>query len=123
MTLTTLDQRGKNKNAMAGIVVEDHVEHALLSILYHLLASGVAVGSASTGKEQSHVVVNLGSGANGGAGVLIGSLLLDADDGREACNLIDIGALHATQEVAGIGREGLDITALTLGKDGIEGQR
>ncbi len=108
---------------MSGIVVEDHLQDALLGVLHHLLTGGVAVGTASTGKEQTEVVVDLCGGADGGARVLVGGLLLNADDGREAGDLIDIRTLHATEEVAGVGREGLNIAALAFGKDGVKGQR
>ena len=123
VSLTTLDQWGKDKDAVAGIVVKNHVEYLLFSVFHHLLASGVAVCTACTGKEQTHVVIDLCRSTHGGAGILVGGLLLNADDGREPRNLVDIGSLHTTEEIAGIGREGLDITALSLGEDSVEGQR
>ena len=122
VALAAPHQRGEDEDLPPGIVVEDHVDHALLGVFHHLLAGGVAVGTAGTGKEQAQVVVDLGGGAHGGARILVGGLLLDADDGREAGDLVDIGPLHAAEEVAGVGREGLDIAALTLGEDGVEGQ-
>ena len=108
---------------MSGIIVGNHIEHTLFGITHHLLAGGKTVSTAGAGKEQSHVVVNLGSCAHRRTGIFVGSLLLDTDDGRETCDLIDIGALHTAKEVAGIGRERLDISALTLGKNRVESQR
>ena len=122
VTFTTLHQRGEDEDTMAGIVVEDHVEHLFFRVFHHLLASSVTVGLAGTGKEQTHVVVDFGGGADGGTGILIGGLLFDADDRRKTCDLIHIGTLHTSQEIAGIGRERLDITTLTLGKDRVEGE-
>src|SRR5262249_28475416 len=37
--------------------------------------------------------------------------------------MVDIRLLHHVEELAGIGRQRLDITALALGVDGIEGER
>ena len=73
--------------------------------------------------EQAHVVVDLGDGADRRARVLGGGLLLDGDGRREAVDLVDIRLLHHLQELSGIGRERLDVAALTLGIDGIEGER
>ena len=123
MTLTAAHQRGEDQDLVPGIVVEDHLYDALLGVLHHLLTGGVAVGTASTGEEQTEVVVDLGGGADGGAGILVGGLLLNADNGREAGDLIHVRALHASKEVAGIGGEGLNIAALALGEDGVKGQR
>ena len=37
--------------------------------------------------------------------------------------MVDIRLLHQFQELAGIGRQALDIAALALGIDGVEGER
>ena len=50
------------------------------------------------------------------------ALLVDGDGGGEALNVLDVGLFHAPQELAGVGRQGLDVAALTFGVDGIEGQ-
>ena len=120
MTLTAADKRSEDEDLTSGIIVQDHVEHLLLCVFHHLLTGGIAVGLAGTGEEQTHVVVDLCRGAYCGSRIPVGGLLLDADDGRESCDLIHIRALHTAEEIAGIGRKGLDITALTLSKDGVE---
>ena len=122
MSLTATHHRCQNENLPSGIVVHDHVDDLLLGVFHHRFARHVAVCLAGTGKEQSQVVVNLGRGTHGGTRILVGSLLFDADDGRQSGNLIHVGTLHASQEVAGVGRERLNIAALSLGKDGVEGQ-
>src|SRR5438067_284260 len=50
------------------------------------------------------------------------TLLIDGDSGRESVNMVNIGLLHLVQELTGIGRQRLDIAALSLCKNGIEGQ-
>ena len=123
VALTTLDEWRQDENLLAGIVLLNHLDDLLLGIFHHRFARLIAIGLAGTGKEQTHVVVDFRGGANGRTRILVGGLLLDADDGRQACNLVDVRTLHAAQEVAGIGRERLNIAALPLGKDGVEGQR
>jgi hypothetical protein len=50
-------------------------------------------------------------------------LLLDRDGGRQAVDLVDIRLLHHLEELAGIGRQRLDVAALALGIDRVEGER
>ena len=123
VTLTAAHQWGEDEDLLTRIVMEDHVEHLLLRVFHHLLTSGITVSLTRTGKEQTHIVVDLGGGTYRRTGVLVGGLLFDADDGREPCDLIDIRTFHATEEVTGVSREGLDIAALAFGEDGVEGQR
>ena len=122
MSFTAAYDGSQNHDFPSGIVVPYHVEHAFFRIFHHRFASHVAVGLAGTGIEQSQKVVNLGGGAYGGAGVFVGRLLLNADDGRQTGYLIDIGPFQSAQEVACVGRESLDVAALPFGKDGVEGQ-
>ena len=82
-----------------------------------------AVRRADGGVEQAKIVVDLGDGADGGAGAAAGGFLLDGDGRAEAFNGVDIGALNLVEKLAGIGGEGLDVAALALGVDGVEGER
>ena len=49
--------------------------------------------------------------------------MLDGDGGGEAVDLVDVRLLHHLQELPRIGRQALDVAALALGVDGIEGER
>src|SRR5438270_11048900 len=51
-----------------------------------------------------------------------GILLLNGYCRRNAFNGIDIGLLDALQELARVGREGLNIAALAFGIDSVEGE-
>src|SRR5208282_4554772 len=82
-----------------------------------------AVGCAYGGVEQAQVVVDFGDGADGGAGAAAGGLLLDGDSGAEAFNGVHVGPLDLVEELAGIGGEGLNVAALTLGINRIESKR
>ena len=42
--------------------------------------------------------------------------------GRQALDVVDIGLFHEAEELAGVGRERLNVTALALGVDGVKGE-
>ena len=74
--------------------MEDHVDDFLLSVFHHLLSAEIAVGRAGACVEQTQIVVDLRCGTHGGAWILVCRLLLDADDGAQSRDFVDIGALH-----------------------------
>ncbi len=82
-----------------------------------------AVGRAGPGEQQPQVVVDLGDGADGGARVVRGRLLLDRDRRRQALDHIHVGLVHQLQELPGIRGQALDIAALAFGIQRVEGQR
>ena len=81
-----------------------------------------AVRHAGAGVEQPQVVVDLGDGADGGARVLAGALLLDRDRRGEPLDHVHVRLLHQAEELAGVGGERLDVAPLALGVDGVEGE-
>ncbi len=81
-----------------------------------------AINRAAAGVEQPQVVVDLGGRGDGGARVTRRVLLLDRDRRSQAVDQVHVGLLDALQELAGISRERLDVAALPLGVDGVEGQ-
>ncbi len=86
-------------------------------------AGGGRIGHADPRPQQTHIVVNLGHRADGRARVLRGGLLFDRDGRRQALDQVDVGLAHQLEELAGIGAQALDIAALALGIDGVEGER
>ena len=72
--------------------------------------------------EQAQVVVDLRDGADGRARVPRRRLLVDRDRRREPVDRVDVGLLHHLQELARVRGERLDVAALALGVDGVEGQ-
>ena len=99
------------------------VDHLRDGLALDRQAGGGRVGHADARPQQPHVVVDLGDGADRGARVARGGLLLDRDGGRQAVDLVDVRLLHHLQELPGVGRERLDVAALALGVDGVERQR
>ena len=123
LALPVLDDGREDHQPLAGRHGEDGVDDLLHGLALDGPAAVGAVGRAGAGEEQAQVVVDLGDGADGRARVAAGALLVDGDGRREALDVVDVGLLHLAEELAGVGGERLDITALALGVDGVEGER
>jgi hypothetical protein len=80
------------------------------------------MGPTGPSKKEAQVVVDLSDGAHGGARVVGHALLVYGDGRGQALYEFYIGLVHATQKLTGVGREGLYVSALALGVDGVEGQ-
>ena len=86
------------------------------------LAADRAVRPAGARPEQAQVVVDLGDGADGRAGVAVGGLLVDRHRRRQALDEVDVGLVHLAEELPGVRRQRLDVPALPLGEDRVERQ-
>src|SRR5579863_1631572 len=67
--------------------------------------------------------MDFGHRAHRRARILRRGLLLDGDRRRQTVDLVYVRLLHHFEELARVGREGLDIAALALGVDRVEGER
>ena len=123
MSLTITDKRSKDNNTFPDIIAKNHLCHLILSIFHHLLARHIAICRTSTSKEQAEIVIHLGRCADRGTRISVCGLLFNTDNRRKARNLIHIRTLHPTKEIAGVCRESLDISSLSLCKDSIKGKR
>ena len=103
--------------------LHDLVDHLAHGLALDGQAGGRRIGHADAGIEQAQVVVDLGHRADGRARVLRRGLLLDGDRRRQALDGIHVRLLHELEELARVGRERLDVAALALGVDGVEGER
>ncbi len=101
----------------------DAVDHLRDGLALDRQPGGRRVGHADARPQQPHVVVDLGDGADGGARIARGGLLLDGDGRRQAVDLVDVRLLHHLEELPRVGRQALDVAALALGIDGVEGER
>ena len=122
MSLAVPHQRSQQQDSPAGIVLAEELHDLLLGIFHHRLARSPGIGITGTRIEKTQVIIDLRGRSDGGARILVRSLLIDTDDGRQARNLVHIRPFHASEEVAGIGRESLYVASLPFGKDGVEGQ-
>ncbi|GAB4002556.1 hypothetical protein GCM10029992_41100 [Glycomyces albus] len=120
--LAPADDRGEDLEAGALGQGHDLVGDLLGALAADGLAAGRAVRHADAGVQQPQVVVDLGDGADGRPGVARGRLLVDRDGRGQALDEVDVGLVHLAQELAGVGRERLDVAALALGEDGVERQ-
>ena len=100
--------------------VIDHLRHRLR--LERQLVFGAA-GRADPRIQEAQVVVDLGDGAHGGARVVAGGFLLDGNGRRQALDEVHVGLLHQLQELARVGGQRFDVTALAFGIQRVEGQR
>ena len=121
--LASADHRRQDLEAGALGQLEQLVHDLLRGLLGDGFAADGAVRPSHARPQQAHVVVDLGDGAHRGAGVLAGGLLVDGDGRREAFDEVDVGLVHLAQELPGVGGQRLDVAALALGEDGVEGQR
>ena len=75
-------------------------------------------------EEQAQVVVDLGDRADRRARVLRDACCCSiAIAGERPVDRVDVGLLHLVEELARVGRERLDVAALALGVDRVEGER
>ena len=107
-----------------GALLERHqpVDDLLLGLAGDLGPALGAVRDADPGPEQAQVVVDLGHRADGRARIARGRLLVDRDRRREPLDRVDVGLLHQAEELARVGGERLDVAALSLGVDRVEGK-
>ena len=107
-----------------GALLEGHqpVDDLLLGLAGDLRAALGTVRHADPRPEQAQVVVDLGHGADRRARVARGRLLVDRDRRREPLDRVDVGLLHQAEELARVGGERLDVAALPLGVDRVEGE-
>lgn len=62
----------------------------------------------------------LRDGSDGAARVVARALLVYGDRGRKPVDAVDIRLLHLPQELARVGGEALDVSALPFGVDGVK---
>src|SRR5207245_2899823 len=117
------DDRRQHQEPGARRLRHDAIDHLLHRLGGDRPTAARAVRDAHAREEHAQIVVDLGDGPDGRARVLRSRLLLDRDRGRQPLDRVHLGLLHLLEELARIGRERLDVAALALGIDRVEGQR
>ena len=74
-------------------------------------------------EEQLQVIVDLRHRPDRRARRAHGVGLVDGDRRRDSLDRIDLGLVHAVEELARVGRERLDVAALSLGVERVEDER
>ena len=122
MSLTGTNQRSQQVDTLSLILFMDHIENLFFGVLHHFLSRKIGIGDAGSGKKQTEVVVDFGSGTYGRTRILVCCLLFNGNNRAQTSNLVHIRTLHASQEITGISREGFDVSSLSFSENGIEGQ-
>ena len=100
---------------------EDLVDDLLDRLALDLVAVR-AVRVADAGEEQSQVVVDLGHRADRRPRVAEAPFWSIEMAGERPSICVDVGLLHLAEELPGVGAQALDVAALALGVDGVEGE-
>ena len=100
--------------------VVDNVAHR---VALDFVAADGREGSSDACEEEFHVFVDLGLGTHGGAWVGRAGVLADGYGRGEAVDIVHFGLEHASEELACIGTEALDVASLPFGEEGVESQR
>ena len=122
LALAAADDRGQHLEPGALLHLEHPVDDLLGGLPADRLAADRAVRAAGPGEEQAQVVVDLGDGPDGGAWVAAGGLLVDRDRRGEPLDEVDVGLVHLAEELPGVGGQRLDVAALPLRIDRVEGE-
>jgi hypothetical protein len=77
---------------------------------------------AKPGKEEAQEMVNFGDGGDGAFAAAARDALFDADGRGNAGDQVHFGPGQLGDELAGVGVHGIQETALSLGKQEVEGQ-
>ncbi len=91
-------------------------------VVPHRLCGDAVEQLCAAREQQLQVIVQLGHGAHGGARAADRVGLVDSDGRRHAVHTVHRRFVHAVQELAGVGAESLDVTALAFGKQSVEHQ-
>ena len=77
---------------------------------------------SESGKDKFEVIGNFGDGTDGAAGGADRITLAEGNGWGDTLDAVDAGAVHALEELAGIGAEGFGVAALAFGVKSIEGE-
>ena len=114
---------GREQVALAtAVLFHDQVHDAGIGVTDHLPACFRRIGTGALCIQEAQEVVDFRNGPHRGTGVVSGGFLLDGDDGTQAGNFLHLRFFQDAHKMLGIGGEGVHITALPLGIDGVEGQ-
>ena len=122
LALASADDRGQHLEPGSLLQLQDPVDDLLRGLPGDRPPADGAVRLAGPREQQPEVVVHLGDGADGGAGVAAGRLLVDGDGRGQPVDKVHVGLVHLTEELPGIRRQRLHVAPLALGEDRVERQ-
>ena len=121
--LAIADHRRQQHQPRAFRQVEHGIDHLADRLGIQRFSMVRAARRAHAREHQPKVIVDFGHGADRRARVVTRRLLLDGDRRTQSLDVVEVRLLHHRQELARIGRKGLDVAPLPLGIDRVEGER
>ena len=122
-TLATPDERGQKAEVFGGAELgADPFNDVRGSLSDRRLAGVGIVLDAELGVEQTEELIEFGDGGDGGLPAPAGGALLNRHGGRKARDGIDVRLLHLLDKLAGIGVQAVEIAALALREEQVEGE-
>ena len=82
VSFALLDERSQKIDFSSLILLEYEFENLFFGVFHHLFSTQIRISIASSSKEQTEEVVDFRDSAHRGTRILVGGLLLDADDRR-----------------------------------------
>ena len=122
VTLAVADARSEDQHAPPGLLAQDLLHDALGRLRAQRELARGAVSAAGAREQHAQVVDDLRQRADGRARPAAGRALIDGDGRGESLDGLDVGLLHAAEELPRVGRECLEEAPLPLPKQRIEGQ-
>ena len=122
LALPVADDRRVDREPRALRQHEDLLDDRVDRLAGDRAAADRAVRPPHPRVEQAQVVVDLGHRADRRARVARRRLLVDRDRGAEAVDRVHVRLLHHLEELARVGAQRLDVPALALGVDRVEGE-
>jgi hypothetical protein len=123
LALSVHQQRREEHETRARLRLQELARDLLRGLTLDAAAAAMAVLQAHPRVQHSQVVRDLGNRPDGGARVGALGLLLDGDRGREPPDGVVARLLHLAEELPRVGGQRLDVAALPLGVERVEGQR
>ena len=122
LALAPADHRREHLEPGALVEFEHPVHDLLRGLPGDRPAADRAVRLAHPRVQQPQVVVDLGDRADGGPRVAAGRLLVDRHRRGQPVDEVHVGLVHLAEELPGVRGQRLDVPALALGEDRVEGQ-
>ena len=82
VSFALLDERSQKIDFSSLILLEDEFENLFFGVFHHFFSTQIRISIASSSKEQAEEVVDFRDSAHRRSRILVGGLLLDADDRR-----------------------------------------
>jgi hypothetical protein len=111
------------KRHLFALRAKDRFQYRVERVARHGVAATAAPGLPDAREEKPQVVGQLGHRADRGAPGLGRASLADGERRGEPLQRVVVGAREPVEELLRVGRDALDVAALPLGVNGVEGER